>query len=382
MADAKAEISTPNHAAKPPEKKPRSKHAIVLGALVCIAVLACGALLMRGVLHRDAAPAARPADGTTGVVRLQELVQAHPEYERLQTLMAERTELKARLKQSLDVPLAVQPVAVDSKPFDDSVWQKNAQDVIGRRFELERAQKKAAADYKAATEADYKAQSNAINEEYLNAILNIKIKLDNREAMRLTDDVIAKLNADLDELEAERAGRQIALYRQWKQDIEAYAAQSVAKEFAASRADMETLKNQREAEAAKAQSEAQQRDITAITARMNESAAKQQQAVATQTMLHENEQQILALESKILNDIASKAAKVAILHHFTLIVCDPARSLTSLLPDGLRPAAGPDVPERYVKTVSVNATDVTDEVKDELAADPPTPADDAATKNS
>ena len=99
-------------------------------------------------------------------------------------------------------------------------------------------------------------------------------------------------------------------------------------------------------------------------------------------MLHENEQQILALESKILNDIASKAAKVAILHHFTLIVCDPARSLTSLLPDGLRPAAGPDVPERYVKTVSVNATDVTDEVKDELAADPPTPADDAATENS
>lgn len=382
MADAKAEISTPNHAAKPPEKKPRSKRAIVLGALVCIAVLCCGALLMKGILNRDAAPAAKPTESTMGVVRLQELVQAHPEYERLQTLMAERTELKARLKQSLDVPLAVQPVAVDSKPFDDSVWQKNAQDVIGRRFELERAQKKAAADYKAATEADYKAQSNAINEEYLNAILNIKIKLDNREAMRLTDDVIAKLNADLDELEAERGGRQIALYRQWQAEIQAYAEQSVAKEFATSRADMEQLKNQREAEAAKAQSEAQQRDIAAITARMNESAAKQQQAVATQTMLHENEQQILALESKILNDIASKAAKVAILHHFTLIVCDPARSLTSLLPDGLRPAAGPDVPERYVKTVSVNATDVTDEVKDELAADPPTPADDAATENS
>ena len=382
MADAKAEISTPNHAAKPPEKKPRSKRAIVLGALVCIAVLCCGALLMKGILNRDATPAAKPTESTTGVVRLQELVQAHPEYERLQTLMAERTELKARLKQSLDVPLAVQPVAVDSKPFDDSVWQKNAQDVIGRRFELERAQKKAAADYKAATEADYKAQSNAINEEYLNAILNIKIKLDNREAMRLTDDVIAKLNADLDELEAERGGRQIALYRQWQAEIQAYAEQSVAKEFATSRADMEQLKNQREAEAAKAQSEAQQRDIAAITARMNESAAKQQQAVATQTMLHENEQQILALESKILNDIASKAAKVAILHHFTLIVCDPARSLTSLLPDGLRPAAGPDVPERYVKTVSVNATDVTDEVKDELAADPPTPADDAATENS
>lgn len=383
MADAENDTGTPTSATAPPkQKKHRTRH-IVLGALVCIVVLCCGALLMKGILNRETAPAAKPAESTTGVVRLQELVQAHPEYERLQSLMAERTELKSRLRQSLDVPLAVQPVAVDSKPFDDSVWQKNAQDVIGRRFELERAQKKAAADYKAATEAEYKVQSNAINEEYLNAILNIKLKLDNREAMRLTDDVIAKLNADLDELEAERGGRQIALYRQWQAEIQAYAEQSVAKEFAASHADMETLKNQREAEAAKAQSEAQQRDIAAITARMNESAAKQQQAVATQTMLHENEQQILALESKILNDIASKAAKVAILHHFTLIVCDPARSLTSLLPDGLRPAAGPDVPERYVKTVSVNATDVTDEVKDELAADPPAPTEgNGDTQNS
>ena len=357
------------------EKRSHRTRCIVIGIAVCLIVLCCGALLMRGILNRDTPQATKTVESTTGVVRLQELVQAHPEYEKLQKLMAGREELKQNLKQSLDVPLAVQPPNVDSKPFDDSVWQKNAQDVIGRRFELERAQKKAAADYKAATEADYKAQSNAINEEYLNAILNIKLKLDNREAMRLTDDVIAKLNADLDELEAERGGRQIALYREWQQEIEAYAAQSVAKEFAASHDDMERLKQQREAEAAKAQSEAQQRDIAAITERMNASAARQQQAIATQTMLHENEQQILALESKILNDIASKAAKVAILHHFTLIVCDPARSLTSLLPDGLRPAPSPDVPEKYVKTVSIDATDVTDEVKDELASDPPAAAD-------
>ena len=357
------------------EKRSHRTRYIVIGIAVCLIVLCCGALLMRGILNRNTPQATKTVESTTGVVRLQELVQAHPEYEKLQKLMAGREELKQNLKQSLDVPLAVQPPNVDAKPFDDSAWQKNAQDVIGRRFELERAQKKAAADYKAATEADYKAQSNAINEEYLNAILNIKLKLDNREAMRLTDDVIAKLNADLDELEAERGGRQIALYREWQQEIEAYAAQSVAKKFAASHDDMERLKQQREAEAAKAQSEAQQRDIAAITERMNASAARQQQAIATQTMLHENEQQILALESKILNDIASKAAKVAILHHFTLIVCDPARSLTSLLPDGLRPAPGPDVPEKYVKTVSVGATDVTDEVKDELASDPPAAVD-------
>ena len=263
----------------------------------------------------------------------------------------------------------MQPPEVEQKPFDDSVWQKNAQDVIGRRAELERAQKKAAADYKASTEEDYKARRDAINAEYLNAILNIKLKLDNREAMGLSNETVAKLNADLDDLEAERGGRQMALYRDWQREIEGYAKASVEKDFAASHEDLEKLQAQRQAEAVKNQSEAQQRDIASLSEQMQASAARQQQALAAQDALEENEQQVLALESKILNDIASKAAKVAILHHFTLIVCDPARSLASLLPDAFRPAAGPDVPEKYVKTISVNATDVTDEVLSELESD-------------
>ena len=100
---------------------------------------------------------------------------------------------------------------------------------------------------------------------------------------------------------------------------------------------------------------------------MADSVQRQQQAQADQQALAANEQAITALESRILNDIAGKAAKVAILHHFTLITCDPARSLSSLLPAAFRPAAAPDRPEKYVKTISVSAEDVTDEVKAELA---------------
>ena len=379
MADAEETTGTP--------AKQRPQHRgkkIFLGALVCIAIAVLGAVLMKELLHHQAPQPAPQVASDTGVVHLQALVQAHPAYGELQNLLAKRAELKADLEQSLTIPLTVQPPQVDAKPFDDSVWQKNAQDVIGRRFEIERAQKKAAADYKTSTEADYKAARDAINEEYLNAILNIKLKLDNREAMRLTDDEVKNLEADLDALEGERAGRQIALYRDWQQEIQAYAQQAVAKDFAESRADLEKLKAQREAEATKAQTEAQQRDIAAITERMNASARKQQQAVIAQQALDENEQQILALESKILNDIASKAAKVAILHHFTLIVCDPARSLASLLPDGLRPAAGPDIPEKYVKTLTIHAEDVTDEVQAELENNPPDApaASDGATETN
>lgn len=368
MADAeKGQGAAPAEAGPPSRRK---KH-ILIGAALAILLICLGAVLTRQALQRQIPPVATQTASETGVVRLQELVQAHPAYGDLQKLLQERTELKAHLQEStaLPAPLAVQPPEVEQKPFDDSVWQKNAQDVIGRRAELERAQKKAAADYKASTEEDYKARRDAINAEYLNAILNIKLKLDNREAMGLSNETVAKLNADLDDLEAERGGRQMALYRDWQREIEGYAKASVEKDFAASHEDLEKLQAQRQAEAVKNQSEAQQRDIASLSEQMQASAARQQQALAAQDALEENEQQVLALESKILNDIASKAAKVAILHHFTLIVCDPARSLASLLPDAFRPAAGPDVPEKYVKTISVNATDVTDEVLSELESD-------------
>ena len=357
MADAKHGQDTAPAEAGPPHH--RKKH-ILIGAIAAILLICLGAVLMKQALRQQTTPAMTHAASETGVIRLQELVQAHPAYSDLQKLLQERTALKSRLQErtALPSPLAVQPPEVSQQPFDDSVWQKNAQDVIGRRAELERAQKKAAADYKASTEEEFKARRDAINAEYLNAILNIKLKLDNREAMGLSNETVAKLNADLDDLEAERGGRQMALYRDWQQEIEGYAKASVEKDFAASHEDIEKL-------------QAQQRDIAALSEQMQASAARQQQALASQGALEENEQQILALESKILGDIASKAAKVAILHHLTLVVCDPARSLASLLPDAFRPAAGPDVPEKYVKTISVDATDVTDEVLDELESDPP-----------
>ena len=309
----------------PEERKAggRRRRQLLVGVLLAVLLLIAGAVLMRTLLHREAA-APPQAAAEVGVVRLQELVAAHPDYDKLQDLLKRREEIRSSLDDQLAVPLTVQPPEVDRQPFDDSVWQKSAQDVIGRRSALERAQKKAAADYRKATEPDYKARRDAINAEYLNDILNLKLKLDNRQAMGLTDETVAQLQAQLEDVEGERAARQIALYRAWQQEIQSYAEKSVAKERAGQEAGLGDLRARRETAAARA-------------------------------------------EARILHDLAGKAAKVAILHHFTLITCDPARSLSSLLPAAFRPAAAPDRPEKYVKTISVSAEDVTDEVKAELA---------------
>lgn len=346
----------------------KRRRRLVIGTVVAVCLLVAGAVLMRTLLHQEV-PASPKTAGEVGVVRLQELIEAHPSYDELQKLLAQREELKSSLAGHLDVPLTVQPPQVDAQPFADSVWQKNAQDVIGKRSELERAQKKAAAEYKKATEPEYRERRDAINAEYLNEIFNIKLKLDNRKAMGLTEETVAQMEQQLDDLEGERGARQIALYRSWQQEISDYAAKSVEKELAGQRAGLGDLKAQRESEAVKAQAEAQARDVDALQQRMAASVQRQQQAQADRAALAENEQAITSLESRILNDIASKAAKVAILHHFTLITCDPARSLSSLLPTAFRPPAAPDGPEKYVKTINVAAEDVTDEVKAELASD-------------
>ena len=131
MADAEHGQGVAPAGAEPPKHR---KKYMVVGTIVAILLVCLGAVLMKQAIRRQAPPAVPQAAGETGIVRLQELVQAHPAYGDLQKLLQERKELKARLQESTELaaPLAVQPPEVEQKPFDDSVWQKNAQDVIGR----------------------------------------------------------------------------------------------------------------------------------------------------------------------------------------------------------------------------------------------------------
>jgi len=117
-----------------------------------------------------------------GTVRIAEVLAAHPSYERLKALRAEERTLTLLLRDLPKTP-EIKPPETDPAPFEDSVWQKNAQVVISTRVELEREQKRLAEVYRKQTQADYEARKKAIDDEYLNAILNINLKIDNQRAM-------------------------------------------------------------------------------------------------------------------------------------------------------------------------------------------------------
>ena len=66
----------------------------------------------------------------------------------------------------------------------------------------------------------------------------------------------------------------------------------------------------------------------------------------------------------IRNDLAGKAAKIAILHHFTMVLANPAEDLAFKLPMDL-PASMK--PERFMPVVGSDTEDVTDELVSEVS---------------
>lgn len=110
------------------------------------------------------------------------------------------------------------------------------------------------------------------------------------------------------------------------------------------------------------QSDADARN-TELIARQMETARNVQQRLEKRQQLADKRAALGALEAHILNDVAGKAAKIAILHHFTLILVDHPRTLSSFDPnleavDPLRAKAS--------IAVGVKTLDVTDELVQEM----------------
>ena len=294
------------------------------------------------------------------VMRISEVLAAHPSYARLMELRAEEATLALAVR---DVPevFSLTPPAADDAPFQDSVWQKNAQTVIGARVELERERKRLTEVYRKQTEDDYERRKKQIDDEYQNAITNINLKIDNQRAMhgpRVSEDELAQeragLEAQREALRQERGARQAELYRTWQEEIRARVAARIEPQQATW-----TAKAKATIDAQKA--EAEERNAAAM-----ERAAKAQDAHAAAarraTRLAQVRRDADALEEAIWRDVRSRAAKIALMQHFSLILTAPqADDAAHLAP------ARPFVQRRYMPPITVDAArDVTADMVREM----------------
>lgn len=301
-----------------------------------------------------------------GTMRIEEVLAAHPSYAQLQELRAEERSL-ILLVRDMPAPPEIKPPEAEAAPFDDSVWQKNAQTVISTRVELERERKRLAEVYRKQTEADYEARKKAIDDEYLNAILNINLKIDNQRAMhgpRVSEEELAAERAvwerDREELKRERGARQMALYREWQAQIRARVAARIEPQQAAwTRRAQETIDAQK-AEAERLQKEAQSRNADEMGRALKEreeNSAAAKRALRLAAVRNEAD----ALEAQIWRDVRSRAAKLAIMHHFSLVLASPEESAGASLP-----AAELFAVRRFAPLIANTATDVTAEMVHEM----------------
>ena len=344
------------------------RRRIAAGAVAAVCLAAAGAGLFHSFVRPPSASQEPAAAADTGLIDWQKVMEAHPDYSRLKELREECRVLELEVQDVSDL-FSVQPPEQDPKPFEDSVWAKNALDIVGQRAEIERKSQRIAEEYRKATEADYEARRRAVDEEYLNAILNLNLKLDNQEAMhnpldsrQQKDEERAAWLQEREKLRQERGMRQWQLYQEYQQEIEAHVQKVLGPELAAWRAALPQKRAQQQAEAAARQTEADKRNAEAMQKQM-ELAQKIQQRLEKRSELADKQSKLQALEAHIFNDIAGKAAKIAILHHFTLILADHPRVLASFEPsfelvDPLRRTDG--------IAVGVKTMDVTDELVSEV----------------
>ena len=339
---------------------------ICIGAAIALLLVLLGAWGFHRLLSPPEAPPAAPP--TTALADVRKAVQAHPGYEELQSLKEREQLLREELKNAME-PLMVTPPVTDAKPFDDSVWQKNAQNVIGAAAEIMRQKKRAAEEYRAATKPDYEARRKEIDAQYLNEILNIQLKLQNRDNLRLSDEIVAQLTSRREALQLERGSKQFALLDEWEKEIADYAEESVRENRKQLRKEAAASKAALELEAAKRQSDAQSRNAEAMENAMRASMERQQKRGQLFEELRHCTEERISLEGRIMSDIAGQAAKLAILHHYSIVIANPAPTLQSRIPWASSRESEDRIGlpvETHCPVVSVDTADITEELVEEI----------------
>ena len=303
-------------------------------------------------------PSAQSAE-ESGVVRLGEVVRKHPEYGTLLRLRGEHAQLSDALARGERQLLKMTAPDAIKKPFDDAVDQKKKQVLIKEYGEFMEKLAEAEKAKREETRALYDAARGEINAAYFNEIFNTQLKIDNADVMRLSEETVADLKRHLENLQRERGRHLYDLHLKYEAEIRAFK-EALAAEHGVSLAALEQETDERlRAEEMRKRSEAQARNLEALQKNMLDSVELRMRLTEIRTALRAKEQEITALEDGLTLELAGKAAKLAVLHHLSIVYASPVTAGLPIAGVGTDPAAG-------LRVVSVTAVDLTEELIKEI----------------
>ena len=329
----------------------------MLGLGLVLLVIVSAAMLL--VYKSDKAPSLTSQEPVVGILDMQALISLHKEYPQLQALESEVVQLQAALYAQSVIPAFTSENNAEVS-MDETADQRAKFDQLIRHSELRKELTADAERIRQEMAPEFSAEQDALNKPYLNELLNLRIKMDNAQVLGLSEETVKDMEESLNSLQTERQGKLQALLADQNQRLIAeqrkQSAGKIAKVEAEDAQASKTLQNaalSQELSLQDRNNKAMEQALTPIQQRLS---------MARKTALLETKKLALAqLQDKIYRDIAGRAAKLAIIHHLTLILAQPTND--SINEKGnLNQLPGVAMP-----VIGINTIDLTEEMKQEIS---------------
>lgn len=345
------------------EKKPKEKFftkrkLLLLATLVILLFILLGAFFS---FFKTSAPPASPLlvsphDDIIGSVDLARAEKAHEVYEQIVELNMQRAAIVADIERLYAARRSLQLPTLADEPFQYEAEQKDSQQKRLSKEALAREQRRALAAWEKDTLEAFLTEKKTLEDSYRNRLVNIELKIDNSEAMRLSEAEVAALRQEFASLRKERQERLKALSDAREEEKRRYLA-ALAERYQAKRYGETAAKE----EAARQNAQAQMRNSKALLQAM-QSIEIDELLYRKQAALTAKDEEIRIIKEHIRKDIESKVAKIALAHHLSIVLpkeTDEASSVKPLEIDGSF---------RNFPITALTGLDLTDEVIAELSS--------------
>ena len=340
----------------------KHKRQVLAGAAVVLVSLgALWAYLMWGAVK----PETVVAEPVIGVLDMQQLIKAHPDYGRLQEIQRDIDHLENVLALE-DIKLPQTAPTPEKELFQEAAGQKSRLDSLARHDQLVHQLNAMAEKKRQELRPKFEAEHQEAEQKYLNEMLNLRIKIDSADVLGLTPEQVQEMQVRIESLQQQR-GQVVA---QLTKEQEERFRQLMAQEAAGPMAELQRLE-------AQTKQELQQAELDKELEVQNRNAQAMEQAVSPveskintakkRALLEGRKIQLRQIQDKIRNDIAGRAAKLAIMHKLTLILASPADNLRGIDYENL--GAGKWEPT-LSPVIGINTLDLTEEMLQEMKQQP------------
>ena len=340
----------------------KHKRQVLAGAAVVLVSLgALWAYLMWGAVK----PETVVAEPVIGVLDMQQLIKAHPDYGRLQEIQRDIDHLENALALE-DIKLPQTTPTPEKELFQEAAGQKSRLDSLARHDQLVHQLNALAEKKRQELRPKFEAERQEAEQKYLNEMLNLRIKIDSADVLGLTPEQVQEMQVRIESLQQQR----VQVVAQLTQEQEERFRQLMAQEAAGPMAELQRLE-------AQTKQELQQAELDKELGVQNRNAQAMEQAVSPveskintakkRALLEGRKIQLRQIQDKIRNDIAGRAAKLAIMHKLTLILASPADNLRGIDYENL--GAGKWEPT-LSPVIGINTLDLTEEMLQEMKQQP------------